>query len=309
MPDIFLHIGLHKTATTTLQKQLFPAWINLNYISNSNIDMVEFVDLAITCDPIYFDKDKARKLISTHFDSRNPNLISSEGMSGSLYDGVTKYDLDHRSPIIRNLKEALPEAHIILVIRRQDGLSRSIYRQYLKEGGTESIKKFYSVNKNSPGLITLNRFKYSPYIDELVNSFPAGILILTLEEFTINQKLSLQKLSDFIGIDALNIKLKKSNQTSLGTFGVEFSRILNHFFYSKLNPGGLLKGIPKSFRNGKINWSFPSGVLHDRWPIKKPINKNSYNYKISKKILESVKEDNRVLDQRYNLDLEKYGYY
>lgn len=305
MSDIFLHIGLHKTATTTLQDQFFPACDNLNYISKSNKNVINFIELVVASDPIYFDKDIARRLIEKYFESDKPNLISSEAFSGPLYYGVVKHGLDDRSSIIRNLQASLSEAKIIVVLRRQDGLSRSLYRQYLKNGGTESIKKFYG----RPGLISLDRFKYSPYIDELVKSFPAGVLILTLEELIIDQQLFMQKLSDFIGINFPDIKLKKSNQTSLGIFGMEFSRIINHFIYSKLNPGGLLKGIPKNFRNGKISWAFPSGVLHDRWPIRKSVNKNSYHYEISKEIFESVKEDNRILDKCYNLNLEKYGYY
>ncbi len=309
MTEIFIHIGLHKTATTTLQQQFFPACKDLNYLSNSNFEVNEFIESIVITDPIYFDKETARNLVTPYLNATRPNLISREALSGSLYDGVIKHGLDHRSSIIQNLQAAVPEARIILVIRRQDSLSRSIYRQYLKSGGTESSKTFYNLIKNSFSLCTLDKFKYSPYVDLLTKSFPKGVLVLTLEEFIADQDRFLHKLSDFIGVDVPSVKLKKSNQSSLGEIGMEFTRFLNHFFYSRLNPGGLLKGIPKGFRNGKINWSFPSGFLHDRWPLRRAHNKNYNYYKIGNEILEAVKEDNRVLDQRYNLDLGKYEYY
>ena len=106
-----------------------------------------------------------------------------------------------------------------------------------------------------------------------------------------------------------NLTIVESNQSSLGSFGMGFSRLINHFFYSRLNPGGILKRVPKSYRNKKIIWSSPSGVLHDRWPIKRLINKDSAYYKVSESILELVKEDNKMIDKKYNLNLEKYGYF
>ena len=309
MTNVFFHIGLHKTATTTLQSQYFPVCKNLNYITKTNNDINKFVDRVAIIDPIYFDSNKARNLIIPHLHNDKPNLISRESLSGSLYDGIIKYGLDHRSSIIANLKNAIPEAKLIIVIRRQDSLSRSIYRQYLKSGGTESIYKFYHQKNNNSSLFSLDRFKFNPYINLLSESFPAGVLVLTFEEFIKNQTQFLQKLSHFIGVSPLEINLKKSNQSSLGSFGMGFSRLINHFFYSRLNPGGILKGVPKCYRNKKIIWSSPSGVLHDRWPIKRLINKDSAYYKVSKSILELVKEDNKMIDKNYNLNLEKYGYF
>ena len=84
MTNVFFHIGLHKTATTTLQSQFFPLCKDLNYITNANNEVNEFVDKVTVTDPIYFNREDARNLVLPHLQNNKPNLISREGLSKSL---------------------------------------------------------------------------------------------------------------------------------------------------------------------------------------------------------------------------------
>ena len=307
MPDVIFHIGLHKTATTTLQRQVFPACKGLNYLSSIN-DVNKFIQAVTTMDPIYYDASHWRTLVSPYTPGDMPTLISRESLSGALYAGVGKAGLDHRSAILANLKATLPGARIVIVLRRQDGLARSYYRQYIKAGGTESISVFYGLKDGKSPILSLDRFRFTAYIDEIVSLFPAGVLILTFEEFVQNRLEFLGRLFDFIGINPPNIELRQSNQTRVGSIGMEVSRILNHFLRSQLNPGGILPGIPK-LHKGKIKWVSIMPSLQDRWPIRGRVNKNSKIYQASEEILHYVYEDNRMLDKRYGLGLDRYDYY
>ncbi len=307
MTNIFLHIGLHKTATTTLQQQFFPVCKELNYISRVPV-ISEFKRAVVTSDPIFYDAENQRKLLSPYLHHDLPNLLSAESFSGALYAGLIKHGLDHRSSILENLKASLPEARIIIVLRRQDRLARSLYRQYLKRGGTASVDKFYGLDTKTTAMFPLNRFRFSPYVDKLASCFPAGVLVLVFEEFLEQQSVFLKKLCDFIDIPVPNIVLTKSNQTSLGPAGMELSRILNKFFKSHLNPDALIPKIPK-IRNRYIEWTWPSFILHEHWPFRGTHNIESQLYKISDVILDRVRDDNRILDNRYNLDLSRYNYY
>ncbi len=53
--DLTIHIGLHKTDTTTLQRDAFPRCSDLNYLGGETVG--RFEQASTTSDPIYFDAD------------------------------------------------------------------------------------------------------------------------------------------------------------------------------------------------------------------------------------------------------------
>ena len=187
-------------------------------------------------------------------------------------------------------------------MRRQDALARSLYRQYLKSGGTRSVRRFYGMD--GP-IMSIDRFFYSPYVDAVKALFPAGVLLLAFEEFAEDEAAFLRKITGFIGIKFPSIPLRKENATRLGPFGMEVSRVLNHLFRSYLNPGGILPGVPV-FEHGERRLISPMEILHDKWPGK---GRNVGKGTIFSDIFEMVQEDNRVLDSRNELGLDRYGYY
>lgn len=306
--DIYIHIGLHKTGTTSLQRHFFPACDGVNYLTGSSPVVTAFEQAAVTADPIYYDTESERDRIWPCLRDDLPNLLSLEAFSGALYAGLIKHRLDHRSPILANLKASLPEARILVVLRRQDGLSRSIYRQYLKSGGTAKMGRFYGVCGKGAPLFSFDRFRFKAYIDCLMEFFPAGVLVLVFEEFLRDDAHFLGKICAFMNVPMPNVKLARTNQTTLGSTGMEISRLLNKFFKSQLNPDGLLPGIPK-IQGRRIRWISPAAVLHDRWSFRAEISKESQLYHVSNEILQRVRDDNRSLDERYHLGLDRYGYY
>ena len=305
MPEVFLHLGLHKTATGTLQRQFFPACSDLDVFTTIVPEMKVFVELVTRKDPIYFDAENVRKVICPILSKQKANLLSNESFSGPPYAGGFEYGLDHRSSVISNLKAVFPNAKIILVLRRQDALARSLYRQYLKSGGTRSVRRFYGMD--GP-IMSIDRFFYSPYVDAVKALFPAGVLLLAFEEFVEDQAAFLRKLTDFIGIKFPSILLRKENATRLGPFGMEISRVLNHLFRSYLNPGGILPGVPV-FEHGGRRLISPVEILHDKWPGKGGRSEKSDVFTTARDIFEMVREDNRVLDSKNELGLDRYGYY
>jgi hypothetical protein len=142
----------------------------------------------------------------------------------------------------------------------------------------------------------------------VVESFPEGVLILTFEEFKFSQKEFLQKLVNFVGISLPEIELRKSNTSKLGPVGMEFARFLNHIFRSFLNPAGLLPGIPLRLR-GRMQIASPVLWIHEKWPGRGYNKKRGVIWETSNRILENVKQDNEILDKKYQLHLDKYGYY
>lgn len=309
MHNIVLHIGLHKTATGTLQRQFFPACSDLNLLTTQIPEMREFVHYVTRCDPIYFDAVKAAEILSTVLDQKRPNMLSNESLSGPPYAGAIEGGLDHRSPVLSNLRTVFQKARVILVLRRQDAMVKSFYREYLKSGGTRKIGRFYGLEGTSkPALMSLDRFNYYPYAKEVLKLFPSGVLILTFEEFVHDQQVFLKKLTDFIGIDLPKIKLIKENATSLGPVGMEITRILNHIFRSMLNPAGMIPGY-KMKRHGTLSRVSPIQIIHDKWPSKGNKIQEGDIFNISREVFEEMKVHNKKMDEKYSLGMSNYNYY
>ncbi len=306
MADVIVHIGLHKTATTVLQKQFFPACPGLNYIARPTLG--DFVHSVTTTDPIYFDGISERNSLQAVLRDDRPNLVSREALSGILHSGFTHHGLDHRSPILANLKAAIPNARIVLVIRRQDGLARSLYRQYLKVGGTDRIEKFYGLGGNVKPVVSLNVFRYGPYVDEVATLFEGRFLLLAMEEFIEHRERFLSKLAEFIGVELPRVELRHMNRTTFGPLALEASRYCNYLFRSRLNPRGVIPGVPV-MKRGRVKWVSPMQFLHRSWPWKGRLRAADRLFRVGESILDQVKDDNRSLDARYRIGLEAYDYY
>jgi hypothetical protein len=303
---IVCHIGLHKTASGTLQRQFFPACSGLRLFTTQQKYTDDFIR-AVTCsDPLYFNAQSTREMLMPDIISDGINLISNESLSGPPYAGLIEYGLDHRTPVLQNLKDAFPEARILVVLRRQDGLARSLYRKYLKRGGTAKIDRFFGMSKNcKPALMSLDRFRYSSYLERLDSCFSAGVKVLLFENFVSERARFLTELCDFIGINCPNTELTVENATKLGPFGMELSRWANFLFRSMINQGPL-PALPRK-QYGRWHRVSPIEYLHDYWPGRG--NPSHLVSVICKRILAEVAEDNRAIDERYGLGLSEKGYY
>ena len=310
MSEIILHVGLIKTASTTLQNQYFPVCSGLNFLHRSTVpDIGGFINLVVNKNPSYLKQEEGLKILDDYLSEDKVNLISAESFSGQIFGTVGLPGLDFRKQILENLSTVYPDAKVLIVIRRQDALVKSVYREYLRQGGTESVARFYGEdNKSQSPIISRDYFLYKPYIDSIKKLFPKGVLVLAFEEFVKDQPTFLNKIDDFLGVENKKNRLTKTNNTRLGIFGLECSRLLNRLFKTQLNPAGFLPGLPLKI-NGKFALRSPVKMLHNSWPGKGRIGKGSYLSGIGRKIFDEVKSDNMELDKVYSLNLKRYGYY
>lgn len=306
---VFLHLGLHKTATTTLQQQLFPHIPNLLYLGVQQPHVRHFIDRTTKQDPIYFDFQQAAALLQIHQEDKTI-LLSAESFSGPPFSGEREWGLDHRKSVLDNLHAVFPQAGVILVLRRQDGYAVSMYRQYLKFGGTQSMKRFFGLDTEGDrfGLFSLDRLDYLPYVRYLHDLFSGRVQVLLFEDFVRNPDFFFGKLEGFMEMPLPRPPLGKTNATRLGPAGLEITRRLNYLFRSIHNPGGLVAGLP-ALRNGKFAWVNPMPLIHDRWPGKGRLPQESAIQRLAKTLLERNMESNQLLDQSYSLGMERHGYY
>ncbi len=136
--EIYFHVGLAKTGSTFLQKNVFPKLHGIKYISTHKYK--NCIDLII--------KEKHKKiLISREFDRQ--------------FEKEVKWFTSH-----------FPNTKIIVVFRRHDQWISSQYKRFVKNGYSLSFDQFYDIENDSgfwknKEMIYKNKIllikKYSPY--------------------------------------------------------------------------------------------------------------------------------------------------
>lgn len=123
MRPAFAHIGYHRTGTNFLQREIFPKLPLFRPESSAWRQVIEgraagyYQQQDATCNP----------------DSL-PMLISSESLSGTLEED--------RPQIARLLADLNREVRILVVVRRQPDIFRSLYAIHVKQGHRTAFRAF-----------------------------------------------------------------------------------------------------------------------------------------------------------------------
>ncbi len=132
MPVIF-HIGYPKTATTWFQENFFPRIKNHHFIHRDITNKHFFFS-----DSFLFNPEVVKKSIG--FSEDEKILLSSELMVTAINHGW--HYGNYARTCAQKIKQVFPDAQIIVFIRNQQSLAASAYQQYVKNGGTFSMKRY-----------------------------------------------------------------------------------------------------------------------------------------------------------------------
>jgi hypothetical protein len=145
---VFIHVGLPKTASTLLQQIVFPELKNVTYISrpytqeNHAFNKLQYADESLYAAAEL--RDEINRIIT--FERTEKVLISDELLSGAPF-----YNFLNRGLIAKRLAEILPGAEVILFLRGQKDIIRSLYNQYVKIGWfTEELNSTF-ISSPGPG--------------------------------------------------------------------------------------------------------------------------------------------------------------
>ena len=133
---LLIHPGFHKTGTTWLQQQLFSDTKYFNMLfSHEDIDRLFIRPHTLT----FSTENTTREVKAACSPEGSPliDVISSETLSGEMFTGSRLSAL-----VAERLADTCKPAKILLTVRSQLAVTRSIYIQYLKRGGRLSIEAF-----------------------------------------------------------------------------------------------------------------------------------------------------------------------
>lgn len=146
VPADIVHLGYHKTATTWLQKSLFPHAVSHDFLPRKTTQEAFLAPAGLHFDPL-----EARRLLGIEGRNR-PVLLSEENLSGYLHNGGLHGFL--APEVARRIKEVLPQAHILIFIRNQFDICRASYAQYVSGGGTWGTGRYFDTARTMRGALT-----------------------------------------------------------------------------------------------------------------------------------------------------------
>jgi len=170
--DVYIHVGLHKTATTFFQTRVFPKFKGISYF-DWNLETRLFVD------------------------GPDRYFLSNEGIIGT----PTKYRdtswFDDFAVGIEQLAQIVPQAHIILSVREHSGLLASLYKQYLHEKGTEPFEGFFDIESDT-GVIKQRDLQLCRRIEIIENHFEKEPFVYLFQELKGRLERLLEDLGDYL---------------------------------------------------------------------------------------------------------------
>ena len=243
--DIVFHVGLQKTGSTFLQKNVFPS-IKDGYYINANKKFT-FVIEDLT------------------FNATKPMLISSENLAAGVH--WSNY-IDKRVSMVQKISELFPKSKLFVFLREPSDWFESLYRQYIFQGDIRLFEEFVREHQNI--------IHFENFLQDIKNMNFSQVLFLNYEQLKSNPRKVIKMIKQFIGnIDfevdeqALNTK----SNVSLRGNGLKFLRFYNRFVYDEqlpkmihqerssnilrrllwrlnLEPRALLKQFPLKYLNG-----------------------------------------------------------
>lgn len=206
-PEIYIHVGLAKTGSDFLAKSVFPRIPEINLIEKTILTFE-------------LKKDKI-------------NIISNDGLSGYAFPKFDDGGEKNKYIIANRLKRILPDAKIIICIRKKESWLSSLYRHYIRYGG------HYAYDKWLIDVLDAEYIDVDSYLSCLKSLFD-DVLVLKFETLKDKPIQFVKEVCDFIGVDLpdnINYNIVnrgwKEYQVKLGLFS-------NRFFRSKFNPDGWL---------------------------------------------------------------------
>ena len=179
---IFFHLGLPKTASTFLQRNVFPKFNDIQFIKKHDF---------IHRDRI-IEKTGHRKI-----------LMSIE-LNPDAQGGLEK---------LKDVSQKYPHTHPIIVLRRHGSWLKSKYKYYLRKHGTRNFDRYFDLKDK--GILETRNLMFYPKISLLEELFEPKPLVLFMEEIRENPYAVIDLLADYMGVtydkDAIQIQTVKKS--------------------------------------------------------------------------------------------------
>lgn len=295
MRTVYLHLGYHKTATTFLQKSIYPKMQHVNYIKKGRIKK----DLRRTRLKKLSDADIGNIRDDVNrFDNGRPMLISYEGLSGSPF---SPKKTKKQGTILKDLRRIFPasdyDVRVIVGIREQVALLTSLYVQSIHHGGVLSGPDYIRYCERNG---SLDNFHFHQYLHKIEEVFGRDrVYVMVYEYFRQHADEEMLKLLNYMGEPQIPPYENEDINKSLGKMQLAIARRMNHLFITGMHPQGRLAFFKPSKRR-----RIPSRVLlQNKVSFTLHYQRYVFPEDLQAELKQRFAEGNRKLAENYNLDL------
>lgn len=237
---VVFHIGYHKTASTWLRRSVFPNMAGVAYQSRNTGILAAWVrHLLEACDEEFLAAGMRETLRECERRAGGSTVvISNEELSGTLLGGGR---LGLRNAA--RLHEVAPDARVLVVIRRQQDMARSIYAQYVNVGGFHSLEAFLE----GEGRFVSEDFAYDTLVSRYCTLFGASrVTVLPYELLNDGSEQFLRLVAEVCGVAGMAVVASGgSTNVSLSRYPMLVLRAWNRAFRrSAFNPDPLVFPMP-----------------------------------------------------------------
>ena len=207
MTERIFHIGIPKTASSFLQTRVFPQFEGITYVNFETIRACPAFNHLQLADDTFYDPDVFRSRINEIEGERV--LFSDERLAGRFlgFGGMV-----NRSLIGTRLRDAVPDARILMLIRGQSTYLHSAYQQSIT-GHAESSRSFsdfiyrpdlYFNQKSDQALYDSTSLSFSLHyifyyeMIRLYKGLFSDVQVLLYEDFVHDFESTLIRIEDFI---------------------------------------------------------------------------------------------------------------
>jgi hypothetical protein len=306
MKKFIIHIGYPKTATTTIQKNIFMKYCSSRYMGKKYIQDEISNNLDSIIDSLLFDSETIFDIkLSSHIEiiksyAKNINdkiIISNEILSKKYYQIIIA-----RLDRLFNIQD-YSKCEIIITLRNQKEL---IFSQYIEKykGNNKKFNEYLQNGLSSP----YDNCLYSVYdFYEIYQAYSlvfgkSSVHILLYEDLKYNPKIFSMKLSDLINVDEsliYNVLATKKENIKKKDKAYFFKKISINNYFSRMYQSVNIDFLSQKNKN-YIKKIF-SNILIEKKIAKITINEENI-------IDKYFEESNTLLTKYCDLDLEKYNY-
>lgn len=232
----FAHVGLFKTASTWLQSAVFAAHPQLVVVGAQPDSPVARVstNLLVLEKRHEFDPERHRAVfrdeIARHGTSSARVVgISNEALAGHM---ITGYGA---GLVAERLREVFGRIKIFLVLRHPFDYIRSMYNQYVKQGGALPLRALLA-DATIPGKAIPRRVDFPALVETYHDVFgPANVLVLPFELLKEDPERFLAHLWDFLEVEPIGPTqfLASTRNPSLSPPALGIMRLCNYRGYDR----------------------------------------------------------------------------
>ena len=304
MSEMIIHVGMHKTASNWLEKSLLipQSGKTIHFMPEKHFLRSLFVRPMFNA----FCPEKVLPALSGPIATAKaaglPLFMQDEALAGSPF----VFDKFRQGVTLQRIKQALPDAKIVLTIREQASILHSVYGHYVRGGGTATLRNFL-MQPDNPGWEPISNLDYYDYnfLNDFCNeTFGEDRFLMIPMEWMIKEPQDmLVRISDHFGLDWRDVEPDQAGRVhnpAWSGLAYESARILNH----------LQTGLPRwtvKKRFVRPN-NFASRV--DRWtPGKSRQRQKTQQLALIREILgDRYAQSNATLSKAIGIDLDTYGY-